>query len=406
MSKSFNPTERIGIHRVALIFLEEFRWIEREQLVSDMGIDMQVEIVENSKPTGSLFAIQVKTGESYFKEKNEKAIVYRGEKKHLDYWLDHSLPVLVILHDPTIRKTYWQKVDYDNIELTEKNWKLEIPIEQELTVNQIEKIMKPYNISKTYTFIEQTDFSHYLRRVSAKVLIESKLAKSKKFMREVIPIVNKNMIFYDEYKSEIIEKKYKNKGSDIVTLFFYDSIESSKYGLPFCRTIWFDENCKERDLSLKPYDEEIDGIEVKWENSFAEYNESIKSNQMTKGEYLKNLKKLLPIFENLKNKIKKQLLEYDTNKDFDNFIGFINEEKENINELYKTHSDNKIPPNELNELDELLEICISCIHDMPIIVNYKERKIDSNMFLIKQKFKEVEDKFIIFNHLKEKWFSV
>jgi histone deacetylase complex regulatory component SIN3 len=40
-------TERISIHKFALCFLERFGWIEREQYVTDQGIDTQVEIVEN-----------------------------------------------------------------------------------------------------------------------------------------------------------------------------------------------------------------------------------------------------------------------------------------------------------------------------------------------------------------------
>ena len=68
-----NITERIGIHKVALCFLEKFGWIDREQYVSDYGIDTQVEIVENEKPTGLLYCIQVKAGKSHIK-KSENCI--------------------------------------------------------------------------------------------------------------------------------------------------------------------------------------------------------------------------------------------------------------------------------------------------------------------------------------------
>ena len=90
-------TERIGIHKVALCFLEKFGWIEREQYVADYGIDTQVEIVENGKPTGLLYCIQVKTGTSYLKHTGGEEIVHYTDEKHVNYWLNHSLPVLLII---------------------------------------------------------------------------------------------------------------------------------------------------------------------------------------------------------------------------------------------------------------------------------------------------------------------
>ena len=86
--------ERIGIHKVALCFLEKFGWIEREQYVADYGIDTQVEIVENGNPTGLLYCVQVKTGKSYI-NKTKDSITYYPKEKHVNYWLNHSLPVLL-----------------------------------------------------------------------------------------------------------------------------------------------------------------------------------------------------------------------------------------------------------------------------------------------------------------------
>src|SRR5262249_4360686 len=59
-------TERKGINAVEKIFLHEFSWLFREQPVSDYGIDAQVEVVENNKPTGKLIALQIKTGSRWY----------------------------------------------------------------------------------------------------------------------------------------------------------------------------------------------------------------------------------------------------------------------------------------------------------------------------------------------------
>src|SRR5262245_1014276 len=133
--KSTDPTNRIGINAVEAIFLKEFKWIFREQHVSDFGIDAQVEAVVDGKQTGRLFALQIKTGPSYFKRKGD-GYVYYGDNKHLEYWLDHSLPVFIVIHDPSRNLTLWQRVDRERCRPTETGWAIDIPETQVLEKSQ------------------------------------------------------------------------------------------------------------------------------------------------------------------------------------------------------------------------------------------------------------------------------
>jgi hypothetical protein len=119
-------TERRGVNAVEAIFLDEFGWYFREQTVSDVGIDAQVEVVEHDKATGKLIALQIKTGSSYFR-KHGSDYIYYGEQRHLDYWLGHSLPVFLILHDPDRKLTLWQKVERHLARATDNGWSIIIP---------------------------------------------------------------------------------------------------------------------------------------------------------------------------------------------------------------------------------------------------------------------------------------
>lgn len=125
--KRFTNTERLGVNKVESIFLKDFEWIPRTIFQSDVGIDMTVEVAENGKPIGQYLAIQIKTGESYFQEDNFGNIIFRGSLNHLDYWLNHSLPVIIILHNPNTDLTIWQEIKNDKISRTAKGWKIEIP---------------------------------------------------------------------------------------------------------------------------------------------------------------------------------------------------------------------------------------------------------------------------------------
>ncbi len=77
-SREYDPTERRGVAAVQSIFVDKFRWIFREQQVADFGIDAQVEIVRDQKPTGQLIALQIKSGPSNFRTHGENFVFYRS----------------------------------------------------------------------------------------------------------------------------------------------------------------------------------------------------------------------------------------------------------------------------------------------------------------------------------------
>ncbi|WP_020084942.1 DUF4365 domain-containing protein [Hyphomicrobium zavarzinii] len=126
MARSTDSTSRTGVHAVGLIFSKKLGWIFREQHESDFGIDAQVEVKEGGRATGRLIALQIKSGPSHLRKRGEN-FVYRGEKRHLEYWLNHPLPVFLIFHDPEPDITLWQKIDVSFCEVTEKGWSIEVP---------------------------------------------------------------------------------------------------------------------------------------------------------------------------------------------------------------------------------------------------------------------------------------
>ena len=91
--------ERLGVATTEKI-INKMGLIFREQPTDDYGVDAQIETIENGYATGKLIAVQIKSGESYFKEPTSEGIVFRGERKHYDYWLNHSLPVIIVLYNP------------------------------------------------------------------------------------------------------------------------------------------------------------------------------------------------------------------------------------------------------------------------------------------------------------------
>lgn len=119
--------DRTGISEVSKL-ISQMKLIFREQPVDDYGIDGQIEILDGEYANGKLIAVQVKSGKSYFNEVSNNNIIYRGEKKHYDYWINHSLPVILVLYNPEEDKCYWKEVNRKTAIVTGKNWKMEIPL--------------------------------------------------------------------------------------------------------------------------------------------------------------------------------------------------------------------------------------------------------------------------------------
>lgn len=113
-------TEREGISAVQNIVYRDLGWIFREQKVDDFGIDAEIEVADQGRPTGKMIAVQIKSGVSYFRRAKEKNIFYFDEK-HKKYWAKHSLPVIVLLYHPSNEECIWEVINEDTIKQVSEN---------------------------------------------------------------------------------------------------------------------------------------------------------------------------------------------------------------------------------------------------------------------------------------------
>ncbi|MFC4375104.1 DUF4365 domain-containing protein [Nocardia halotolerans] len=82
----------------------------REQTTSDFGVDAHVEVKRDGVPTGRLVGLQLKGGRSQFGEETDVGWKFRPKKKHIPYWLGHSLPMYLLLIDKSAQTIYWQEL--------------------------------------------------------------------------------------------------------------------------------------------------------------------------------------------------------------------------------------------------------------------------------------------------------
>lgn len=140
----FDPKERVGVFAFGLAIARKFGWIFREQPISDVGIDGHIELVTHGKARGKLVAVQVKTGDSYL-QRTKEGLVFYGDNKHLDYWLNHSLPVLLVVYTPRDESLKWADIQPDNIERTSKRWKVVIPENREVNQDSLDELLAVFD---------------------------------------------------------------------------------------------------------------------------------------------------------------------------------------------------------------------------------------------------------------------
>lgn len=123
-----NFTSDSGVNYVATVINDEFGWIFRKNNnETDFGIDGFIDIVtEEGEVTGQSFAVQIKSGTSFFRHKTSNGFLYYGEPKHLNYYRNQQLPLLLIICSPADKVCLFSLFDEVTIEPSTKGWKINI----------------------------------------------------------------------------------------------------------------------------------------------------------------------------------------------------------------------------------------------------------------------------------------
>ena len=133
-----------GITILKEIIENDLNWLFRQNhLEHDFGIDGFMDVIsEKGQVTGKSIAFQLKTGESFFNEKNEIGYVFRGDNKHLNYYLNTQVPVIIIIINHKTKEAYWEIFDALKTEKAGESWKLTIPKNQKLNENSKKGLLK------------------------------------------------------------------------------------------------------------------------------------------------------------------------------------------------------------------------------------------------------------------------
>ena len=141
-----------GVNLVSTVVSNNLQWIfRRTHTEHDFGIDGYIDIVTHEEyVTGRTLAIQIKSGASYLQEKTKFGYVYRGDKKHLNYLINHPVPVIIVLCDLETSECYWTEFDPSKTKQTNTGWKINVPFQNKLG-NSYKHLVDIAGPAKDYT---------------------------------------------------------------------------------------------------------------------------------------------------------------------------------------------------------------------------------------------------------------
>jgi hypothetical protein len=114
-------------------------WGVAPNLEHDVGTDQWVMAHDESgTDLGRLLGVQVKSGATPFNAPVHEGVQLRGwwfrerDARHFDYWTNHSVPHILVLHRVEDGGSFWVHVTQDKVVSTGKGRKIFVPVEQRL----------------------------------------------------------------------------------------------------------------------------------------------------------------------------------------------------------------------------------------------------------------------------------
>ena len=292
-----NQTDRQGINLTEQRVLD-LGLIFREQPISDFGIDAQFELKVAGKSTGRLIAAQVKAGTSQFDKETEDGFWHYLSDRHRDLWINHSLPVVIVLCDLETRNCYYELVTPETCIRAGQQWKILVPKEKTLNASNLQNLVdiaSPVAAASDFTIASEHDQSHaHAKRLSLDIVLHpGNKAVTKPFLGAIVRASLKLGQASSYSRDEISATALGDKPVDVVWGYVYLRDIDRVLAAWTCRFQWISPELEETwRPSVFQGEPSGDGLVIDWDGR-AEISKLMDDNRTTKSAYLKQVDVLL-----------------------------------------------------------------------------------------------------------------
>lgn len=338
--------------------------IFRETPTQDHGVDGEIELLLGRKATGRLIATQVKCGPSYLSESSEHGFVFRFDKKHFDYWINHSLPVIVVLVDHEAEICYWAEISSATAERTGEGYKALIPRAQIIAEESLQKLTElaaPAIATSSFQIINEDDQSTgFARRISKYIRLNAGPEWTRSRIRQLMLQMTSDARSSEYYRNEFTEAAHKDRTADVVWVYVYRSESDRNLGAYIARSIWVDPQLppEHRPMSFQG-EKDPSGMVISWNEQFEEIVRIVDERRSSKAEFVHFAKTVLTDVAPFLTKYHYQAPNEGTNLDFSEFIS---DHKAMVDQW----SEDLFPPHECQRLGECLSELVALLDNASI----------------------------------------
>ncbi|PWK80446.1 uncharacterized protein DUF4365 [Mucilaginibacter oryzae] len=100
-------TEKLGLKYIQSVVEEHNCIFQAIDLENDQGNDCFIEFIDNNIATSFCVFAQIKSGKTY---KDKSGYKIPADSDHLQYWINHILPIVGIVYDLEFNKAYWVNI--------------------------------------------------------------------------------------------------------------------------------------------------------------------------------------------------------------------------------------------------------------------------------------------------------
>lgn len=292
-----DQTNRLGVNILCQRVLEAGH-IFREQPISDSGIDAQIEVKDGTKATGRLIAAQIKAGPSYFSKEDENGFWHYVSDRHRDLWINHSLPVILVLCDVDRRRCYYEIVTDETCVRTANGWKLLVSRNKIITTESspdLTSLASPIVAASDYSIHAEKDQSHAnVRRVSLDIVVHpGDKPASKPLLGAIVRAALKDGQSSQYHRDEFSERALSGRPVDVVWGFVYLRDIDRETASWICRFQWIPPSLEasSRPLTFRG-EQDGSGLVIDWKGNL-ELPKFIDKRRASKADYLKHVDQLL-----------------------------------------------------------------------------------------------------------------
>jgi len=321
---------------------------------------------------------------------NNDSFVFYFAEKHKSYWLNHSLPVILIICDLKTNNKYWQFINTETVAKAKLGWKIEIPkknlLDEEISKQKIRQI---YFNNDNFTIIESgIDTSHALsRRISMKIILKNDVSNI--IIKNQLPSLIEEAKKSDYYDSEILESMHNGKQADCVWIWLYRNFEQYKNGLPFCTAYWNAPESKSS-IILSDDDEKLNDISINWAKEIIP--SSFLTQRLSKGEYLKIVDNYIEKAEIIFLKIKNEFEKISDKKKFQKFLVYSLLLRKSYSKFLPNEFHQNFPPLECSDFNQIILEMDASIDNIFVVLDNNKLSRDNMIQCIKMYLKMCTEK--------------